>query len=315
MYGRPLGDGTIHRVAPGQHTDVSGIDGCRGRGDSLREETPMMTTKDLDAFFEAGWNGHDVDFLMTFMADDCVFESTAGSDACGTRHVGRERVREAFTRVFAAFPDARFGAVRHFVAGDRGLSEWFFTGTTGDRREVWGHGVKTGAWDVAFLGAEPQRAAEIAFTAAYLEIPSTYIVPAGSPIRSVDEVDRAGVRIAVADQSAYGLYLVRTIKHAKLVLTQGLDSSFDVFVSQKLEALAGLKPRLLTDVQKLPGARILDGQFTAVQQSIGTPKNREASARFLRAFVEEVKASGLVAEAISRNGAQGVTVAPPAPAQ
>ena len=176
-------------------------------------------------------------------------------------------------------------------------------------------GVKTGMWDVAFLGAEPLRANEIAFTAAYLEIPSTYLVPAGSPIRSVAEVDREGVRIAVAEQSAYGLYLARTIKHAKLVTTQGLDSSFDVFVSQKLEALAGLKPRLLTDVQKLPGARILDGQFTAVQQAIGTPRSREASARFLRAFVEEVKASGLVAEAISRNGAQGVSVAPPAPAR
>jgi len=178
-----------------------------------------------------------------------------------------------------------------------------------------GDGAKSGAWDVAFLGAEPQRAAEIAFTAAYLEIPSTYLVPAGSPIRSVAEVDREGVRIAVAEQSAYGLYLARTIKHAKLVTTQGLDSSFDVFVAQKLEALAGLKPRLLTDVQKLPGARILDGQFTAVQQAIGTPKNREASASFLRAFVEDVKASGLVAEAISRNGAQGVSVAPPAPAR
>jgi polar amino acid transport system substrate-binding protein len=178
-----------------------------------------------------------------------------------------------------------------------------------------GDGVKTGAWDVAFLGAEPQRAAEIAFTAAYLEIPSTYLVPAGSPIRSVADVDHEGVRIAVAEQSAYGLYLARTIKHAKLITTQGLDSSFDVFVAQKLEALAGLKPRLLTDVQKLPGARILDGQFTAVQQAIGTPKGREASARFLRAFVEDVKASGLVAQAISRNGAQGVTVAPPAPAQ
>src|SRR5206468_10010765 len=113
-----------------------------------------------------------------------------------------------------------------------------------------GDGVKTAAWDVAFLGAEPQRAAEIAFTAAYLEIPSTYLVPAGSPIRSVADVDREGVRIAVAEQSAYGLYLSRTIKHARLVLTQGVDASFDVFVAQKLEALAGLKPRLLTDVQK-----------------------------------------------------------------
>ena len=174
-----------------------------------------------------------------------------------------------------------------------------------------GDGVKTGAWDVAFLGAEPQRAAEIAFTAAYLEIPSTYLVPAGSPIRSVADVDREGVRIAVAEQSAYGLYLSRTIKRARLVLTQGVDASFDVFVAQKLEALAGLKPRLLTDVQKLPGSRLLDGQFTAVQQAIGTPKARVAGAAFLRAFVEDAKASGLVADAISRNGAQGVSVAPP----
>jgi polar amino acid transport system substrate-binding protein len=175
-----------------------------------------------------------------------------------------------------------------------------------------GDGVKTGAWDVAFLGAEPQRAAEIAFTAAYLEIPSTYLVPAGSSIRSVDEVDREGVRIAVAEQSAYGLYLSRTVKHARLVLTQGVDGSFDVFVSQKLEALAGLKPRLITDVQKLPGARILDGQFTAVQQAIGTPKSRTAAANYLKAFVEDVRASGLVADAIAKNAVQGVTVAPPA---
>jgi polar amino acid transport system substrate-binding protein len=217
---------------------------------------------------------------------------TPGSSATDPRGVASDVARELGRRV---------GVPVEFIKFDT-------AGKLGD-------GIKTGAWDVAFLGAEPQRAAEIAFTAAYLEIPSTYLVPAGSPIRSVAEVDREGVRIAVADQSAYGLYLARTIKHAKLVMTQGLDSSFEVFVSQKLEALAGLKPRLLTDVQKLPGARILDGQFTAVQQAIGTAKNREASARFLRAFVEEVKASGLVAEAISRNGAQGVSVAPPAPAR
>jgi polar amino acid transport system substrate-binding protein len=217
---------------------------------------------------------------------------TPGSSATDPRGVASDVARELGRRV---------GVPVEFIKFDT-------AGKLGD-------GVKTGAWDVAFLGAEPQRAAEIAFTAAYLEIPSTYLVPAGSPIRTVAEVDREGVRIAVADQSAYGLYLARTIKHAKLVMTQGLDSSFDVFVSQQLEALAGLKPRLLTDVQKLPGARILDGQFTAVQQAIGTAKNRDASARFLRAFVEEVKASGLVAEAISRNGAQGVSVAPPAPAR
>ena len=98
----------------------------------VARDSPAMTTKDLDAFFEVGWNAHDVDRLMTFMADDCVFESTAGPEACGTRHAGRERVREAFARVFAAFPDARFDEARHFVAGDRGVSEWVFRGTRTD---------------------------------------------------------------------------------------------------------------------------------------------------------------------------------------
>ena len=188
--------------------------------------------------------------------------------------------------------------------------EWVAFETAGKLADA----VKTGVWDVAFLGAEPQRANEIAFTAAYLEIPATYLVPAGSPIRSVADVDREGARIAVSEKSAYELYLSRNIKHAKLVLTQGIDASFNLFVSQKLEALAGLKPRLLMDVAKLPGARLLDGQFTAVQQAIGTPKARDAAAKYLRAFVEEVKASGVVAEAISRNAVQGVSVAPPASA-
>ena len=174
-------------------------------------------------------------------------------------------------------------------------------------------GVKTDAWDVAFLGAEPQRAGEIAFTAAYLEIPATYLVPAGSSLRSLADVDREGIRIAVSDKSAYELYLSRTIKHAKLMRTQGIDASYDLFVADKLEALAGLKPRLMSDVQKLPGSRMLDGQFTAVQQAVGTARAREAGAAYLRAFVEDVKATGLVAAAISRNGVQGVSVAPPAP--
>ena len=174
-------------------------------------------------------------------------------------------------------------------------------------------GAKADAWDVAFLGAEPQRAGEIAFTAAYLEIPATYLVPAGSSLRSLADVDREGIRIAVSDKSAYELYLSRTITRAKLMRTQGIDASYDLFVADKLEALAGLKPRLMSDVQKLPGSRMLDGQFTAVQQAVGTARAREAGAAYLRAFVEDVKATGLVAAAISRNGVQGVSVAPPAP--
>jgi ketosteroid isomerase-like protein len=100
-----------------------------------REES-TVTTKDLDAFFTIGWNRHDVDALMTFMADECVFETASGPEICGSRHAGRARVRLAFARVFEVFPDARFGQARHFVAGDRGVSEWLFTGTTAEGRTV-----------------------------------------------------------------------------------------------------------------------------------------------------------------------------------
>src|SRR5262245_415973 len=96
----------------------------------------MMTTKDLDAFFENGWNRHDVDALMTFMTDDCVFEGAAGPDVCGTRYEGRERVREAFARVFVTVPDVRFDDAKHFVGGDRGVSEWIFKGTTGSGKTI-----------------------------------------------------------------------------------------------------------------------------------------------------------------------------------
>ena len=96
----------------------------------------MMTTNDLQAFFDKGWNRHDADLLMTFMAADCVYESTAGPEACGTRHAGRERVRQAFARVFKVFPDARFAEARHFIVGDRGVSEWRFTGTTAEGKTV-----------------------------------------------------------------------------------------------------------------------------------------------------------------------------------
>src|SRR5215470_4351443 len=167
-------------------------------------------------------------------------------------------------------------------------------------------------WDVGLIGAEPARAAEITFTAAYLEIEATYLLPADSKIRSMEEVDRKGVRIAVAARSAYDLYLSRTIQNAELMHAAGLDASYELFVREKLDALAGLRPRLAKDVQKLPGARLLEGRFTAVQQAVGTPKARIASAAFLAAFVEEAKASGLVARLIERHGVQGVNVAPAA---
>jgi polar amino acid transport system substrate-binding protein len=173
-------------------------------------------------------------------------------------------------------------------------------------------GAKKGEWDVAFIGAEPQRAAEIDFSAPYVEIEATYLVPAGSPVRSIAEVDRKGVRIAVAERSAYHLWLERNLKQAELRTAPGIDGSFQLFQKDKLEVLAGLKPRLLQDVEKLPGARILEGRFTAVQQAIGTPKGRPEGAAYLRRFAEDIKASGLVAQLIERHGIRGLSVAAPA---
>lgn len=171
----------------------------------------------------------------------------------------------------------------------------------------------SGVWDIGLIGAEPARAEKIAFSAAYVEIEATYLVPAGSPLKSVAAVDRAGVRIAVTARSAYDLWLERNIKHAQLVRSEGGDATFRQFVDEKLDALAGLRPRLLEDVAKLPGAKILDGQFTAVQQAVGTARKNAAGAVFLRDFVEEAKSSGLVARLIERHRVVGrLSVAPPA---
>jgi polar amino acid transport system substrate-binding protein len=169
----------------------------------------------------------------------------------------------------------------------------------------------TGVWDIGLIAAEPSRAETIAFSPAYAEIEATYLVPAGSPLTSIEEVDCPGVRIAIAARSAYDLWLSRQLRHAELVRAPSLDASFELFVADRLDALAGLRPRLLQDVEKLPGARILGGKFTAVQQAVGTAKANAAGARFLHEFVEEAKASGLVADLIERHHVRGLSVAPP----
>ena len=167
-------------------------------------------------------------------------------------------------------------------------------------------------WDIGLIGAEPQRAETIAFTSAYAEIEATYLVPSGSRLKAIADVDSEGVRIAVTARSAYGLWLDRNIKHAELIRSDTLDSAYEDFVTAKLNALAGLRPRLLLDLGKLPGSRILDGRFMSVQQAIGTSRKNPAGAAFLRDFVEEAKASGLVARLIERYKVRGLSVAPPA---
>ena len=172
--------------------------------------------------------------------------------------------------------------------------------------------VRTGAWDIGLIGAEPQRAEKIAFTAAYVEIEATYLVPAGSPITSITDADRAGVWIAVTARSAYDLWLERNIRNATVLRFETLDDAAKQFREAQLEALAGLRPRLVADAESVPGSRILDGRFTAVQQAVGTARGNTAGAAFLRDFVEDAKASGLVARLIEQHKVRGLSVAPAA---
>jgi polar amino acid transport system substrate-binding protein len=168
--------------------------------------------------------------------------------------------------------------------------------------------VKTGALDVMFLAIEPVRANEIAFTAPYVLIEGVYMVPKDSKIAGVADVDRDGIRIGVSRNSAYDLYLTRTLKHATLV--RG-DDGIALFVKDKLDAAGGVKQPLVAYTKTNPNVRILDGRFMEIRQAMGTPKGRgDAGARYLGAFVEEMKASGFVADALKRSNQPDAAVAP-----
>jgi len=163
-------------------------------------------------------------------------------------------------------------------------------------------------WDVAFIGAEPQRAGEITFTAAYVEIEATYLVQPASAFRHVDEVDRDGVHIVTAARAAYTLFLQRTLRRAALVEADSLPAAFDLFIEKKFEVMAGLKPNLAANAQKAPGTRLLEGRFTAVQQAIGIAKKREAGAAYLAAFAKEIVGSGLLRDLIDRHRVEGLSI-------
>ena len=175
-------------------------------------------------------------------------------------------------------------------------------------------GLKRGDLDVALLSAEPARASEINFSPAYVDIDATYLVPAGSPIRDVAEIDRDGTRVAIAAKSAYEFFLSRNLKHAKLVAGPGTFGAYDVFVSGKLDALVGIRPRLVIESEKLPGSRVLAGRFMAIEQTIASPRGRDAAARYVREFIEDAKASGLIARMLAEHAVRGVSVSPPASA-
>ncbi len=170
--------------------------------------------------------------------------------------------------------------------------------------------VALGECDIGLVGSDPARAEKITFTPAYVEIEATYLVPAGSAIQEISEVDRPGVRIAVPSRSAYELWLVRHLQHATLVSCDGFEGTIKTFVQDKLDVLAGLRIGLQTDIKKLPGAKILEGRFAAIQQAASTRQSNLLGAEYLSNFIEEVKASGLVASLIAKHQVQGLSVAP-----
>ena len=175
---------------------------------------------------------------------------------------------------------------------------------------------KAGGLDIAFLAIEPVRAAEIAFSPPYVIIEGNYMVPESSALKTPAEVDSANVRIAVAKGSAYDLFLTRTLKNAQLVRFGNGNEALDKFVADKLEAAAGVKQPIVAYAKSHPGLRVIQQRFMAIEQAMGTPRarlqGREAAPRYLTAFIEELKASGFVADALKRHNQPDAAVAPPA---
>jgi polar amino acid transport system substrate-binding protein len=179
-------------------------------------------------------------------------------------------------------------------------------------------GAKAGAWDVGFIAIEPVRAADIQFTAPYVIIDGTYMVRTDSPLKEVADVDKPGIRIAVGLGSAYDLYLTRTIMNATLVRANvgGGKAMIELWVNDKLDAAAGVRQQLEVYAKSHPNdVRIMSGAFQEIRQAMGMPKKNgeagKAGAAYLAAFVEDMKASGFVADALKRSG-QDAKVAPPA---
>lgn len=172
--------------------------------------------------------------------------------------------------------------------------------------------LKRNEWDIAFLAIETVRASEIEFTAPYVIIEGIYVVPDGSPIGSIENVDRASNRISVVQGSAYDLYLSRSIKHATIVRSMSGAAAMDSFVNDKLEVMAGVRQAIVGLMKGHAGLRVIEPPFMEIRQAMGTPKGRLAGVDFLKIVVEEMKASGAVAASLRRGNQHDAVVAPAA---
>ncbi len=165
--------------------------------------------------------------------------------------------------------------------------------------------------DIGFFAIDPARGESIAFTSPYVLIEGSYLVHDASPLRANDEVDRPGHRVVVGKGSAYDLHLTRQIRQAELVRAPTSPTVVDTFLAEKADVAAGVRQQLEADARRIGGLRVLDGRFMVIRQAMGVPKSRGAdAAAALAAYVEDMKKSGFVAEALKRHGIQGASVAP-----
>jgi polar amino acid transport system substrate-binding protein len=175
-------------------------------------------------------------------------------------------------------------------------------------------GVVAQQWDIGFVAIDPERGRDMDYTAPYVVIEGAYMVRQDSPIRVNADVDKAGNRVVVGKGSAYDLYLTRAIKHAEIVRAPTSPAVTDTMASQNFEVAAGVRQQLEADARRVPNLRMLDGRFMVINQAMALPKNRPAALEYLRAYVEEMKSSGFVAEALKRHRIEGAAVAPAGPA-
>jgi len=171
--------------------------------------------------------------------------------------------------------------------------------------------VRAAQVDVAFVALDPVRGKDISYTAAYVIIEGAYLVRNDSPLQRNEDVDRAGTRVVVGRGSAYDLYLTRELKAAALVRAPTSPAVTDMFLAQRLDVAAGVRQQLEADAKRVGGVRMLPGRFMVIEQAMGVPKPHTAAQAWLTGFIEEMKASGFVADALRRHGIEGAGVAPP----
>ena len=170
--------------------------------------------------------------------------------------------------------------------------------------------VENDKWDIAFLAIDSKRAEKISYTAPYVIIEGTYAVPSQSSIQDIDDIDQPGIRLAVAKNSAYDLFLSPRLTKAQIARAANPQASLEMFVTDGLEAVAGVRQTLEQFVGDDKDLRILPGAFTSINQAMAIEKSKTEALAYLSIFIEEMKASGFVRQALDKNGKQNLPVAP-----